>query len=170
MPLSCTFIRASQRKWLSLVHSFVTHRESDSLIIVTHRGSESLLYINLWLNSCGSHRGSDSFLYIKSWLTEEVNFSGALMRDSQRKWLSHVFFSLSLVCFCHERNTGLTVKDMYFSLMCFSFFPSFVFVTNEIHVSLSKTYTAYCIWCVIQSQSPISISLVSFQRNVVKET
>jgi len=30
--------------------------------------------------------------------------------------------------------------------------------------------TAYCIWSVIQSQSPISISLVFFQRNVVKET
>ena len=30
--------------------------------------------------------------------------------------------------------------------------------------------TAYCIWIVIESQSPISISLVSFQRNVGKET
>jgi len=31
-------------------------------------------------------------------------------------------------------------------------------------------YTAYFIWCVIQCQSPVSIFLVSFQRNVVKET
>ena len=30
--------------------------------------------------------------------------------------------------------------------------------------------TPYCIWSVIQSQSPILISLVSFQRNVAKET
>jgi len=30
--------------------------------------------------------------------------------------------------------------------------------------------TAYCIWSVIESQSPISISLVSFQRTVAKET
>ena len=27
--------------------------------------------------------------------------------------------------------------------------------------------TAYCVWSVIESQSPISISLVSFQRNVI---
>jgi len=30
--------------------------------------------------------------------------------------------------------------------------------------------TACCIWSVVYSHSPISISLVSFQRNVVKET
>ena len=30
--------------------------------------------------------------------------------------------------------------------------------------------TAYCIWSVIESQFPISISLVSFQGNVAKET
>jgi len=30
--------------------------------------------------------------------------------------------------------------------------------------------TACCIWSVISSQSPISISLVSFQRNVAKKT
>jgi len=30
--------------------------------------------------------------------------------------------------------------------------------------------TAYCIWSVIESQSPISIFLVSFQRNEVQET
>jgi len=30
--------------------------------------------------------------------------------------------------------------------------------------------TAYCTWSVILSQSPISISLVSFQRKVVQET
>ena len=32
-----------------------------------------------------------------------------------------------------------------------------------------RTSTAYCIWSLIDSQSPISISLVSYQRNVVKE-
>jgi len=36
------------------------------------------------------------------------------------------------------------------------------------HVSF--IYTAYCIWSVTSTQSPISISLVSVQRNVVKET
>jgi len=30
--------------------------------------------------------------------------------------------------------------------------------------------TVYCIWSVIQSQSPISISSVSFQQNVANET
>ena len=30
--------------------------------------------------------------------------------------------------------------------------------------------TAYCIWSVLSSQSLMSISLVSFQRNVAKET
>jgi len=37
------------------------------------------------------------------------------------------------------------------------------------HVSYEHD-TAYCIWSDSQSESPISISLVSFQRNVVKET
>jgi len=32
----------------------------------------------------------------------------------------------------------------------------------------APTSTAYCIWSVIQSQFPLAISLVSFQRNVVK--
>ena len=36
--------------------------------------------------------------------------------------------------------------------------------------SLLQVNTAYCIWSVIQSQSPISILLVSFPRNVAKET
>jgi len=34
----------------------------------------------------------------------------------------------------------------------------------------SPPCTGYCIWRVIESQSPHSIALVSFQRNVVKET
>ena len=48
---------------------------------------------------------------------------------------------------------------------------------QEMHVDVAKKYmlmllwsTAYCMWSVIKSQSPISISLVSFQRNVAKET
>ena len=32
------------------------------------------------------------------------------------------------------------------------------------------TTTAYCIWSVLQSLSPISISVFSFQQDVVKET
>ena len=41
---------------------------------------------------------------------------------------------------------------------------------RESHVTVRESYiTAYCMWSVIQSQSPISISLVSFQRNVPKE-
>ena len=36
--------------------------------------------------------------------------------------------------------------------------------------ALDTLSTAYCIWSVVESQSQISISLVSFQRNVVKET
>jgi len=36
--------------------------------------------------------------------------------------------------------------------------------------SLLIEATPYCIWSVIQSRSPISISLVSFQRNAAKET
>jgi len=40
----------------------------------------------------------------------------------------------------------------------------------HVHCSLTCVCTAYCIWSVILSQSPISISHVSFQRNVVKET
>jgi len=35
---------------------------------------------------------------------------------------------------------------------------------------VDSSTTAYCIWSVIYSQSRISISLVSFQRNLVKET
>ena len=32
-----------------------------------------------------------------------------------------------------------------------------------------KTYLGYCIWGVTQSETPISIPLVSFQRNVAKD-
>ena len=38
------------------------------------------------------------------------------------------------------------------------------------HTSECTAITADCIWSVISCQTPISISLVSFRRNVVKET
>jgi len=40
----------------------------------------------------------------------------------------------------------------------------------SIQIHRFNSTTAYCICSVILSQSPISITLVSFQRNVVKET
>jgi len=66
----------------------------------------------------------------------------------------------------HHRHSNCLETDTS-SIICFN---SWV-----IHISVWPTQfkflcTAYCIWSVIWSQSPISISLVSFQRNVVKET
>ena len=42
---------------------------------------------------------------------------------------------------------------------------------RESYVTVRESYvTAYCIWSVLQSESPISISLVSRHQNVAKET
>ena len=43
-------------------------------------------------------------------------------------------------------------------------------ITHENIILDAMIITAYCIWSVIQFNSPISIWLVLFQRNVVKET
>ena len=42
--------------------------------------------------------------------------------------------------------------------------------THRPHQNAPAPKKANCIWSVIQSYPPITISLVSFQRNVVKET
>ena len=54
----------------------------------------------------------------------------------------------------------------------YTYILSYTYPFPYIYICISFqicTCTAYCIWSVIQSQSPISISLVSFQRNVAKE-
>ena len=65
------------------------------------------------------------------------------------------------------RTSAVTVADTYVILFFF-----WVSDTQEKRNStlISCTSTAYCICNGIEFQCPISISLVSFQRNVVKET
>jgi len=51
-----------------------------------------------------------------------------------------------------------------------NFWVYIYWVSVWVHGHLQMHYVAYCVWSVIQSQSPISISLVSFQRHVACET
>ena len=82
----------------------------------------------------------------------------------------YTYLSNENICECH-------LLSIYISLNREHMWVSF---TLNIHISLYSQYTylstenicmtANCIWSVIFSQSKISISLVCFQQNVVKET
>jgi len=81
-----------------------------------------------------------------------------------------VSFNWSIIHLKYQRDNTLRT----FLLQPFVFGVSFI--SSVIHLEYhsievsSVCSTAYCIWSVIKFRSPISIFLVSFQRNVIKET
>ena len=74
-----------------------------------------------------------------------------------------ILASLRLIDYCHSADTSFR-RNVIQKIL--DYFIQKI-LDSEGH---SEDSTPSCIWSVIEFQSPISISLVSFQRNVVKET
>ena len=86
-----------------------------------------------------------------------------------RDWYPYMAYFRILAFFTQNYRSSHRITGLHIELQVKSFFRILASFTQN-YRSFSTELYVYCIWRVIQSQSPISISLVSFQRNVVKET
>jgi len=86
-------------------------------------------------------------------------------------WCFAGVFCFNRGLFCgidHKDAAAKETRPMAFGV---SFGLSLQSQVRESYVTVRESYvTAYCIYGVIRSQLPISMSVVSFQRNVANET
>ena len=145
------------------------------------------VYIYVHFHNCKS----EMYMFIYKYL-----YIYKYLRQSQRSVYLYIYIYISIFVYTYTHSIFDCLGSLFFLERALEFSSSFAqpiaFWSKEPPSSEGVSYllcslimnpeeegppqielllcAAYCIWRVIQSSSPISISLVSFQRNVAKET
>jgi len=114
-----------------------------------------IYYFHTWLN------------ILHSYLTQHTTSSPyKTMRHSLHTWL----YILYLLCTLAYFDTLHSHDSIYYTWLYILYMTIYTISTLHTHILRYTTFTACCLWSAIPCQSPISISWVSFPRNVAKET